>query len=44
MSELSTRDRFLAWLVTGPVGRIVAFVWDLGAAWSRWAVTKVRRR
>jgi len=25
------RDRFLAWLVTGPVGRLVAFVLDLGA-------------
>jgi len=28
-------DRFLAWLVTGPVGRLVAFVLDLGAfAWQ----------
>jgi hypothetical protein len=25
------RDRFLAWLVTGPAGRLVAFVLDLGA-------------
>jgi hypothetical protein len=29
---LSRRDRFLAWLVTGPVGRFVAFFLDLGAA------------
>jgi hypothetical protein len=33
-------ERFLAWLVTGPVGRLVAFVLDLGAlAWNA-----VRRR
>jgi len=32
--SLRTSDRFLAWLVTGPVGRLVAFVLDLGAlAW-----------
>jgi hypothetical protein len=29
--SLSLRDRFLSWLVTGPVGRFVAFVLDLGA-------------
>jgi hypothetical protein len=34
------RDRFLAWLVTGPVGRLVAFVLDLGALLWR----AVRRR
>jgi hypothetical protein len=28
--RISLRDRFLAWLVTGPVGRLVAFVLDLG--------------
>jgi hypothetical protein len=28
-------ERFLAWLVTGPVGRLVAFMLDLGAlAWN----------
>ena len=35
--RLARRDRLVAWLVTGPVGRIVAFFWDLGAAWWRWA-------
>jgi hypothetical protein len=31
---LSTRDRAFAWIVTGPVGRLVAFVADLGVyAW-----------
>jgi hypothetical protein len=29
--SLRASDRFLAWLVTGPVGRLVAFVLDLGA-------------
>ena len=28
-------DRLLAWIVTGPVGRFVAFFLDLGAlAWA----------
>ena len=31
---LSTKDRFLAWIVTGPVGRAVAFIADLAVlAW-----------
>ena len=34
---LGRRDRLVAWLATGPLGRIVAFLWDLGAAWVRWA-------
>jgi hypothetical protein len=29
--KLSLKDRFLSWLVTGPVGRFVAFVLDVGA-------------
>jgi hypothetical protein len=28
--SLSLRDRFLSWLVTGPVGRFVAFFLDFG--------------
>jgi len=35
--RLSVRDRAHAWIVTGPVGRVVAFIWDLGAAGWRWA-------
>jgi hypothetical protein len=27
----------LAWIVTGPVGRLIAFVGDLAAYWWRWA-------
>jgi len=34
---VSTRDRFLAWLVTGPLGRLAAFVADLAVYWWRWA-------
>jgi hypothetical protein len=41
---LSLRDRFAAWLVTGPVGRVVAFVLDLGAAWLNWAINKLGRK
>ena len=32
-----TADRVIAWLVTGPVGRVAAFVADLAAYWWRWA-------
>jgi hypothetical protein len=32
---LSRRDRVFAWIVTGPVGRLVAFVGDLAAYWWR---------
>ena len=30
--EASAADRAAAWLLTGPVGRVVAFAGDLGAA------------
>jgi hypothetical protein len=41
--SLTARDRVAAWLVTGPVGRVVAFFWDLGAAWLSWARELLRR-
>ena len=41
--NLTVRDRVAAWLVTGPVGRVIAFVWDLSAAWLRWARESLRR-
>jgi hypothetical protein len=44
MPSLGTRDRFLAWLVTGPVGRVVAFFVDLIAAVVGGAINKLRRR
>jgi hypothetical protein len=37
---VTLRDRFLAWLVTGPVGRVVAFAADLAAYWLRWALRR----
>jgi hypothetical protein len=30
-------ERFIAWILTGPVGRFVAFFADLGVYWWRWA-------
>jgi hypothetical protein len=44
LERLSARDRFLAWIVTGPVGRFVAFFWDLGAALIGGATRLVRER
>ncbi len=41
---LSPTDRLLAWLVTGPVGRFVAFVLDLSAALAQGLIRKLRRR
>ena len=32
----------MAWVLTGPVGRVAAFVADLVVAWVRWAGTKLR--
>jgi hypothetical protein len=41
--RLTLPDRVAAWLVTGPVGRFVAFVADLGAYWLRLALRRVGR-
>jgi hypothetical protein len=41
---LPARDRFLAWLVTGPVGRFVAFFLDFAALVARGVTNKLRRR
>ena len=37
------RDRAVTWLLTGPLGRLAAFVGDLAAAWWRWAAGRLRR-
>jgi hypothetical protein len=42
--RVAPRDRLAAWLLTGPLGRLVAFLGDLGAAWIGWALSKLRRR
>jgi hypothetical protein len=44
MTGLTLRDRFLSWLVTGPVGRLVAFVWDFVEAIRKGAANKLGRR
>ena len=41
---LSRRDRAFAWIVTGPVGRVVAFFADIAVYWWRWARTKLPGR
>lgn len=41
---MSVRDRLAAWLVTGPLGRLVAFVCDLAVALTRGAINKLTRR
>jgi hypothetical protein len=40
---LSTRDRLFAWIVTGPVGRLVAFVADVAGYWWRWMRAQIAR-
>ena len=35
--RLSPLERFAAWILTGPVGRVVAFFADLAVYWWRWA-------
>jgi hypothetical protein len=42
--RVSISDRVAAWLVTGPVGRLVAFVCDLAVALGRGAIKKWRLR
>ena len=41
---MKPHERFLAWLLTGPVGRFVAFFADLGAYWWGWARGKLGAR
>lgn len=33
---MSATERLAAWIVTGPVGRLVAFFADLAVYWWRW--------
>jgi len=39
---LSALERLFAWVVTGPVGRVIAFFGDLAAYWWRWATRRSR--
>jgi hypothetical protein len=40
---LTIRDRVLAWIVTGPIGRLYAFVADLAVYLCRAALRRFRR-
>ena len=42
-SRLRLSDRILAWLVTGPVGRFVGFVWEVVVALGRAAAGRPQR-
>lgn len=42
--RLRRRDKALAWVVTGPAGRVAAFAADLAAAWWGWGRRRVRAR
>jgi hypothetical protein len=46
--DITLRDRFAAWIYTGPIGRLVAFLMDLGtlfvAALDYWVVRRLLRR
>jgi hypothetical protein len=33
-------ERFAAWILTGPVGRFVAFFADLAVYWWRWVTRR----
>jgi len=37
---MTAADRVLAWFFTGPIGRVVAFFGDLGAALGGWALRR----
>jgi hypothetical protein len=40
---VNPRDRLAAWVLTGPVGRVVAFAGDLAAALGSGALNKLKR-
>jgi len=42
-SRLRLRDRILAWLVTGPLGRLTGLVWELAVALGRAASGRPQR-
>jgi hypothetical protein len=41
---MSAPERFFAWVVTGPVGRFIAFFADLGVFGWRWIRGRVASR
>jgi hypothetical protein len=43
VADVKPADRARAWLVTGPIGRVVGFLWELGIAVGRWATGREQR-
>jgi hypothetical protein len=41
---MTALERLLAWFFTGPIGRVVAFFGDLGAALADWALRRLGLR
>jgi hypothetical protein len=42
--RLAPHERFAAWVLTGPVGRVAAFAGDLGAAFGAAALRRLGLR
>jgi hypothetical protein len=41
---VSRRDRFAAWIVTGPLGHLWSALADIAVAWVRYAWARLRGR
>ena len=44
MTEVPARDRFLAWIYTGPVGHLYGTLADVTQLWILYLASRVRRR
>jgi hypothetical protein len=42
--EVPARERFLAWIYTGPLGHLYGTVADVIELWTRYLASRVRRR
>jgi hypothetical protein len=41
---MPARDRFLAWIYTGPVGHLYGTVADVSQLWIAYLTSRIRRR
>jgi hypothetical protein len=44
MIRRTSREKLLAWIVTGPLGHLYGTLADLTALWTRWGVSRIRAR
>jgi len=44
MIDRGPRERFAAWLVTGPIGHLYGTLADVALPWGRWGFARVRAR